>query len=106
MIQYKEKETGNIRNRKQIASELKEMQQSCSEFDDYDVERIIKEYYVRADVTEYRPGQKVKHEEFTVELHEYLGDYHWRCWCLCGVCNDYSIIHEDDFRAESEVPKK
>ena len=45
MIKYQDKETGEIKDRQAIASELKAMQQCCSEFDDYDVEDVIEEYY-------------------------------------------------------------
>lgn len=50
MIKYQDKETGEIKDRQAIASELKAMQQCCSEFDDYDVQQFIEEYYNKVDL--------------------------------------------------------
>ena len=45
MIKYQDKETGEIKDRQAIASELIEVQQCCSYFDDYDIQQFIEEYY-------------------------------------------------------------
>jgi|TARA_R100001443_G_scaffold94105_1_gene100730 hypothetical protein len=49
---YQDKETGAIKNYQEIASELIAMQQCCSEFDDYDVEDVIEEYYSEIEASE------------------------------------------------------
>ncbi len=52
MIKYQDKETGEIKDRQAIASELIAMQQCCSEFDDYDVVDVIEEYYSEIEESE------------------------------------------------------